>query len=270
MTELAYRPTAAALAGALADSQFFLVYQPVFDLRSERMNGAEALLRWRHPQWGPIPPAGFLPVAEDTGLIVPIGRWVLRTACEQAAEWRKRRPLGISINISARQLADGALARDLEGALGQTRLDPGCVMLEITEAALMQDATRSAQALRELKALGVRIAIEDFGTGRCSLAELASLPIDALKIDRCFISAAATPADGMLLLRIVVKLGKMLGLETLGEGIEDEAQLRALQQLELDSGQGFHLARPVDPQLIEMLLDDRATPLDAIRAIAAA
>jgi EAL domain-containing protein (putative c-di-GMP-specific phosphodiesterase class I) len=253
MTALAYRPNAQALATALADSQFFLVYQPVFDLRTERMNAAEALLRWRHPLWGTIPPDRFLPVAEETGLIVPIGRWVLRNACEQAAEWRERRDLGISINISAGQLADKDLEADVESALALSGLAPEAVTLEISEASLMRDEAAGAAVLGALRAQGVRIAIDDFGTGRCSLAQLAALPIDAIKIDRSFVSAP----DGLLLVRMIVKLGKVLGLETLGEGIEDAAQLRALQALECDSGQGFHLAVPLDAALIDALLDER-------------
>jgi len=254
MTDLGYRPTAHALAQALADSQCFLVYQPVFDLRSERMNGAEALLRWRHPLWGTIPPDRFLPLAEDTGLIVPIGRWVLGTACEQAAQWRTRHDLGISINLSTRQLNDGHLVADLESALSRSALEPGAVTLEITEATLMADEAVSTAVLGELRTLGVRVAIDDFGTGRCSLAQLAAFPIDAIKIDRCFVS----DPDGMLLVRMIVKLARMLGLETLGEGIEDAAQLRALQALECDSGQGFHLAEPLGPELIDALLDEHA------------
>jgi EAL domain-containing protein (putative c-di-GMP-specific phosphodiesterase class I) len=270
MDALEFRPTVAALSEALDESQFFLVYQPVFDLRTERMNGAEALLRWRHPVWGTIPPDRFLPLAEESGLIVPIGRWVLRTACEQAAEWRERRDIGIGINLSARQLADPRLPAVLGSTLTLTGLDPACVTLEIAETALMRDPLRSARATRQLKGLGVRIAIDDFGAGRCSLAELASFPIDAIKIDRCLLTDSAARGDGMLLVRIVVKLGKLLGLETLGEGIEEESQLRALQDLDLDSGQGFHLAAPVDPQLIAALLDDdvELTAARAVRALA--
>jgi EAL domain-containing protein (putative c-di-GMP-specific phosphodiesterase class I) len=243
------------LKGALDAGQFFLLYQPTFDLQSETITGVEALLRWRHPIRGVIPPDTFIPFAEQTGLIVPIGRWVLRAACHQAAAWRRQsRALGISINVSARQLDDTGLVDEVAQTLAITGLDPGAVTLEITETTLMRDADAAASRLRELKALGVRIAIDDFGTGYSSLAYLRQFPVDALKIDRSFISAIASSGESKAMIHTLVQLGKTLGIETLGEGIEEQFQLRALQREQCDSGQGFLFARPLEAEAIDEML----------------
>jgi diguanylate cyclase (GGDEF)-like protein len=250
------------LRDALDNDQFFLLYQPTFNLQSETMTGTEALIRWRHPVRGVVAPDVFIPLAEATGLIVPIGRWVLRTACQQAAAWqRANHPLMMSINVSGRQLDDENLVRDVAHALTSTGLDPTAVTLEITETTLMRDADAAADRLRTLKTLGVRIAIDDFGTGYSSLAYLRQFSVDALKIDRSFISGIAASADSKALIHTLVQLGKALGLETLGEGIEQEDQLRHLQQERCDSGQGFLFARPLEPEAVTQLLDSpSATP----------
>ncbi|MGZ6588972.1 MAG: putative bifunctional diguanylate cyclase/phosphodiesterase [Solirubrobacteraceae bacterium] len=246
------------LRSALDAGQFFLLYQPTFDLRCETITGVEALIRWRHPIRGVIPPDTFIPLAEQTGLIVPIGRWVLRAACHQAAAWhRQSRALGVSINVSARQLDDAGLVDEVAQALAITGLDPATVTLEITETTLMRDADAAASRLRELKALGVRIAIDDFGTGYSSLAYLRQFPVDALKIDRSFISAIATSGESKAMIHTLVQLGKTLGLETLGEGIEEQFQLRQLQLEHCDSGQGFLFARPLQPEAIDEMLEIR-------------
>jgi diguanylate cyclase (GGDEF)-like protein len=243
------------LWSALDAGQFFLLYQPTFDLQSETITGVEALLRWRHPVRGVIPPDTFIPLAEQTGLIVPIGRWVLRVACHQAAAWRRQsRALGISINVSARQLDDIGLVDEVARTLAITGLDPGTVMLEITETTLMRDADAAASRLRELKALGVRIAIDDFGTGYSSLAYLRQFPVDALKIDRSFISAIASSSESKAMIHTLVQLGKTLGIETVGEGIEEQFQLRQLQLEHCDSGQGFLFARPLQAEAIDEML----------------
>jgi diguanylate cyclase (GGDEF)-like protein len=253
------------LREALDNDQFFLLYQPTFNLLSETMTGTEALIRWRHPVRGIVPPDAFIPLAEATGLIVPIGRWVLRTACRQAAAWhRANHPLMMSINVSGRQLDDAHLVRDVAHALTNTGLDPTSVTLEITETTLMRDADAAAEKLRTLKALGVRIAIDDFGTGYSSLAYLRQFPVDALKIDRSFISGIAASADSQALIHTLVQLGKALGLETLGEGIEQEDQLRHLQHEQCDSGQGFLFARPLDPEAVTALLDSRSAAPAAV------
>ena len=248
---------------ALADGQFFLLYQPLFDLETERMTGLEALIRWRHPTRGILVPDSFIPIAEETGLIVPIGRWVLETACEQGAAWRRRgHQLSISVNVSARQLERDHLIDDVREALRVTGLDPASLTLEITETALMRHPDAAAQRLLALKALGVLIALDDFGTGYSSLAYLRQFPVDALKIDRSFISgAAASHESSNALIHTLVQLGKTLGVTTLGEGIEDQAQLEHLQHEQCDLGQGFLLARPITAAAVEELLTDtRPTP----------
>jgi diguanylate cyclase len=243
------------LKEALDRDQFFLLYQPTFDLQSETITAVEALIRWRHPVRGVVSPDSFIPLAEETGLVVPIGQWVLRTACEQAAAWhRQGRPLGLSVNVSARQLDNDAIVHHVADALATTELDPGSLTLEITETTLMHDAESAAQTLRELKIQGVRIAIDDFGTGYSSLAYLRQFPVDALKIDRSFISGIAASHESEALIHTLVQLGKTLGLETLGEGIEEQSQLEHLQREHCDSGQGFLFARPLEPEAIDAML----------------
>jgi len=248
------------LREAVERQEFFLVYQPTFDLRTETVAGVEALLRWRRPGRGVVPPDLFIPVAEETGLIVPIGRWVLGQACEQAAAWHRRgHRIGIAVNVSARQLDADSFADDVRGALTRSGLDPSALTLEITETTLMRDADQTAAELVSLKALGVRIAIDDFGTGYSSLAYLRQFPVDALKIDRSFISGIAASSQSGALIHTLVQLGKTLGLETIGEGIEQASQLRHLQREQCDSGQGFLFARPLELEAIETFLETAAT-----------
>lgn len=244
------------LSDAIDLGQLFLVYQPTFDLRTETMTGVEALLRWHHPSRGIIAPNDFIPIAEDTGAILPIGRWVLDRACRQAVEWhRQGHPIGISVNVSARQLDEEVLIEDVEAALTESGLDPHALTLEITETALMRDPEVTARRLKALKQLGLRVAVDDFGTGYSSLGYLRQFPVDALKIDRSFISALGGSKESTALIHTLVQLGKALGLETLGEGIEQEDQLRHLQHEHCDSGQGFLFARPLEPEAISELLD---------------
>ncbi len=249
------------LAEALELRQLFLLYQPTFDLRTESVTGVEALLRWRHPTRGTLPPAEFIPIAEASGLIVPIGRWVLYEACRQAATWHARgHRLGMAVNVSARQLDDDGLIDDVRRALRESGLEPARLTLEITETALVRDTEATAARLRALKTLGVRIAIDDFGTGYSSLAYLRRFPADALKIDRSFISEIASSKQANALIRTLVHLGEALELETLAEGIEDQVQLEALQREHCDHGQGFLFSRPLDVGAIEALLG-RADPV---------
>jgi len=243
------------LAEALAHQQLLLLYQPTFDLRSERVIGVEALIRWRHPTRGVIAPDQFIPIAEASGQIVPIGRWILAEACRQAAVWHSLgHRIGMSVNISARQLEDDELMEDVREALRESGLDPAALTLELTETTLMRDAEASAERLGLLKALGVRIAIDDFGTGYSSLAYLRQFPADALKIDRSFIDGIATSKASAALIHTFVQLGKTLEIETLAEGIEDQAQLETLQREHCDHGQGFLFSRPLDVDAIEQFL----------------
>jgi diguanylate cyclase (GGDEF)-like protein len=236
----------ADLREALGRDELFLLYQPTIDLRSERVVGVEALIRWRHPARGVIAPDTFIPLAEENGLIVPIGRWVLTEACRQAAAWHEEsRAVQVSVNVSARQLDHEDLLEDVQGALADSKLEPGTLTLEITETALMRDADSTTRQLTKLKALGVQIAIDDFGTGYSSLAYLSQFPVDVLKIDRTFVTGLSDSADSRALAHTLIQLGKTLGLETLAEGIEDPAQLEILKYEQCDLGQGYLFARPL-------------------------
>ncbi len=249
---------------ALARDQLFLLYQPTFDLRSDRVIGVEALIRWRHPQRGTLEPKGFVPIAEATGLIVPIGRWVLDEACRQAAAWHARGlHIGMSVNVSARQLDSDELAEDVSAALHDSGLDPATLTLEVSERALMRDPQATAARLGKLKQLGVRIAIDDFGTRYSSLASLRQFPADALKIDRSFIDHIAASPRSSALMQMFVHLGKTLEIETLAEGIEDQVQLEAVQRERCDQGQGFLLSRPLDVEAVEAFLEASASSTPA-------
>jgi diguanylate cyclase (GGDEF)-like protein len=244
------------LADALESHQLFLLYQPTFDLRSQSVTGVEALIRWRHPTRGVISPVEFIPIAEDSGLIVPIGRWVLKEASRQASIWHHHgHDIGIAVNVSARQLDDDELIEDVRHALQESGLDPATLTLEVTETTLMRDADATAKRLGLLKELGVHIAIDDFGTGYSSLAYLRQFPADALKIDRSFIGGIATSKASAALIHTLVQLGKTLDIETLAEGIEDQAQLETLQREHCDQGQGFLFSRPLDVNGVEDFLN---------------
>jgi diguanylate cyclase (GGDEF)-like protein len=248
------------LAEALERHQLFLQYQPTFDLQSERVIGVEALIRWDHPTRGVIAPIEFIPIAEESGLIVPIGRWVLQEACMQAAHWYgDGHRIGMAVNVSGRQLDDDELIEDVRGALTASGLDPTTLTLEITETTLMRDAEATAKRLRSLKQLGVRIAIDDFGTGYSSLAYLRQFPVDALKIDRSFISGIAGSKGSAALIHTLVQLGKTLDIETLAEGIEEQSQLETLQREHCDHGQGFLFSRPLDVDAVEAFLSAAAS-----------
>ncbi len=243
------------LGGAVEARQFFLLYQPIFELTSQRVIGVEALVRWRHPTRGIIEPDDFIPLAEETGRIVSIGRWVLEEACRQAAEWSDRgRRIGMSVNVSAYQLDRNGFAQDVRQVLKRSGIEPSSLTLEITETALMRDVAAASRRLEEIKALGVRIAIDDFGTGSSSLAYLRQFSPDSLKIDRSFISGIMTSRESAAIIHTLVALGRTLDIETLAEGIEDPDQLEQLQRERCDQGQGFLFARPLDVQEIEQFI----------------
>jgi diguanylate cyclase (GGDEF)-like protein len=240
------------LGEALAGDQFFLVYQPMLDLETERIVGVEALLRWRHPTAGEMEPETFIHIAEENGLIVPIGRWVLEQACAQSAAWCSRgHKLNLSINVSARQLERPEFVEEVGEALRASEIDPASLTLEITETALMRKPETTAGMLEALKALGVRIAVDDFGTGYSSLAYLRLFPVDSLKIDRTFIANLTRSSEAHALTHTLIQLAKALGLETLAEGVEEDSQVRQLQQEGCDLAQGFLFARPLAPEALE-------------------
>jgi len=253
------------LADALAKGELFLLYQPIFDLASERAIGVEALVRWRHPTRGVVPPDDFIPVAEDSELIVPIGRWVLEESCRQAARWRARGyALGISVNVSARQLDREEFPSEVREALAQADLPARELTLELTETTLMRDADAVAARLSALKELGVRVAMDDFGTGYSSLAYLSQFPVDVLKIDRTFIRSMATSSDSAALVHTLIQLGKTLDITTLAEGIEEPEHLRALQREHCELGQGFLLGRPMQAGAMEELVGLACAPAAAL------
>jgi diguanylate cyclase (GGDEF)-like protein/PAS domain S-box-containing protein len=248
------------LEHALAQDQLELHYQPVVDLRSDKVVGFEALLRWRHPRLGLVAPDRFIPLAESTGLIVPIGRWVLETACATAARWQSRLAgdpprLTMAVNLSARQLADDRVVDDVRRALAAVGLPPSSLVLEMTETALVVDPAAAADRLRSLRALGVRVAIDDFGTGYSSLAYLRQFPIDILKIDRSFVETITDPDDLPPIVRGLLDLGHTLDLEIVAEGIEREVQRDGLRLERCDLGQGFLFSRAVPEAQAETLID---------------
>jgi diguanylate cyclase (GGDEF)-like protein/PAS domain S-box-containing protein len=249
---------------ALARGEFALVYQPVVDLETSEICGVEALLRWHHPRRGLIGPTEFVPIAEDTGLIVPIGRWVLEQACLQARAWRDAcggRGLEMSVNLSGRQVDDPGLVGDVRRALDEAGLDPKLLTLEITESVLMRDAEPTIDALRRLREIGVRLAIDDFGTGYSSLSYLRRLPVDVLKIDRSFVAVVDAGPDEAALVRSIVSLGRSLRLETIAEGIEQPGQLAELRSFGTRRGQGFLFAKPLEADDVTSLVLPGGVPV---------
>jgi diguanylate cyclase (GGDEF)-like protein len=236
------------LQRALHQEEFRLQYQPLVRLATGEPVGVEALLRWSNPVRGNVPPSDFIPIAEDTGLITDIGRWVLATSAAQVAQWRQTFPgLTLNVNVSGRQLLDPQFASDVARTLVTTRLPADAVTLELTESVLMSDPDTAMACLANLRRLGVGIAIDDFGTGYSSLSYLRQLPVNELKIDRAFVSRADLTVEDLAVLRTVIELGRTLRLRTVAEGIEDEAQLQALRRLGCEFGQGYHLCRPTVP-----------------------
>ena len=237
------------LRGALERGELRVVYQPVVDLATGRTVRVEALLRWEHPAQGVISPLQFIPLAEETGLLVPIGQFVLETACHDVRQWQLERdgsepPIGLSVNISPCQLQHAGLVHDVAGALRRSGLDPACFELEITEGALMSDPQATAQTLCQLKALGIQLAVDDFGTGYSSLSYLKRFPIDRLKIDRSFVHGLAHDDQDTAIVRAVIALASALNLSVTAEGVEHEVQRDRLVELGCQQAQGFYFSRP--------------------------
>lgn len=246
------------LRASIANDELRLAYQPVLDLESGRTVAVEALLRWEHPVRGTIPPASFIPLAEETRLIIPIGRWVIREACRQAAELQglpgAAPGLTVQVNLSPRQLDDPGLVEDVAAAIADAGIDPATLVLELTESELTADLDAAAPMLFRLKALGVRLALDDIGTGHSRWSYLRSFPVDIIKLDRELI-ASGDGADARLT-RALLGLGRELQLETIAEGIERPDQLAELREMGCDLGQGFLFSRPID-------VDELATVLGA-------
>lgn len=242
-----HRSLAVDLGRALEADEFFLVYQPTIDLQSSALTGVEALLRWRHPRRGIVEPADFIPELETSGLIVPVGTWVLNTACRQGALWHDSgHRLDVSVNVSVLQLARPEFVREVQQALATSGFDASKLTLEFTESTLMRDGIDTVARLQALKSMGVRLAVDDFGTGYSSLAYLRQFPMDIVKIDRSFIAGLSTSSEASALVHALVQLGKALNLQTVAEGIEDDDQRLHLQVEDVDIGQGFLFSVPLE------------------------
>jgi diguanylate cyclase (GGDEF)-like protein len=252
------------LRNALERNEFELYYQAKRDIASDHITGVEALLRWRHPGLGVVAPLQFIPLAEETGLIVPIGKWVLQTACRQAMIWQRQGlpRLNIAVNLTARQFHDEHLMRDVAAILTSTGLEPGLLELEIHERLLIQDIDNSLEILTELKTLGVRIAIDNFGAGYSSLAALQRFPIDTIKIDRSFIRDVATPSKDRDVTAAIISMGKSLSLTVVAQGVETKDQAEFLREHACDECQGFYFNRPLSIQQFTELLQAQTTAPD--------
>jgi diguanylate cyclase (GGDEF)-like protein/PAS domain S-box-containing protein len=236
----------AALRRALERDELRLYYQPRVDLRTGRIGGVEALIRWQHPSLGMVSPVNFIPIAEETGLIIPIGQWVFETACAQSRRWREsgHANLRMAVNLSPRQFRQSDLVAGVSKALERTGVAAEALELEVTESVAMDNPARSAEILRNLKALGISLAIDDFGTGHSSLGYLNRFPLDFLKVDQSFVRGIPGDADSAVIVRTVIALARNLRLETIAEGVETEAQLRFLQKEGCEEAQGYLFSRP--------------------------
>jgi diguanylate cyclase (GGDEF)-like protein len=252
----------ADLEHALEHDEFRVLYQPVVDMNTQRVTAVEALVRWQHPRDGLLGPYHFIAHAEANGLIVPLGRWVLRQACEQLARWRAESPeaahLHVNVNLSARQFQYAGLVDDVAAALADAGLDAASLTLEITESMLMADIASAKETLHALRRLGVRLAIDDFGTGYSSLSYLKQLPVDVIKIDKTFVDEVHLDEDDVALVDAVAALGQALKMQTVAEGIESSEQWDTLRRIGIDHGQGYLFGRPVTPAEIVVLLQTPA------------
>jgi PAS domain S-box-containing protein len=252
------------LRKALERKEFRVYYQPIIALRTGNISGFEALLRWQRPEKGLVSPAEFIGVAEETGLIVSIGTWVLRTACEQARQWHlaspREVPLTISVNISARQFLQDDLVTQVEKILRETQVEPTAINLEITENVTMGDAPRTIRVVNELKKLGLRFSIDDFGTGYSSLSYLGRFPMDTLKIDRSFVSNLKSNPENREIIRTIIGLARNLGMEVVAEGTETAEEISYLKTLDCEFAQGYFFSKPVDSMAAEALLRENLSP----------
>ncbi len=248
------------LRRALEQQLFHLNYQPIYKLNTGQIIGFEALLRWQHPRRGLISPVEFIPVAEETGLIVPLGWWVLREACGQISAWQKQfgtdPPFMIAVNFSCRQFLQQDVVPQIEAVLRETGLTPGTLKLEVTESVIMSDPEAVTTMLEQLRALGVQIGIDDFGTGYSSLSYLHRFPIDTLKIDRSFVGKLQSTGESAEMVQAIVSLAHNLGMDVIAEGVETSEQHAHLMALNCEYGQGFHFSRPLDSRTAEALLAD--------------
>ena len=234
------------LRRAAERGELVLHYQPKVDLATHRVRGAEALVRWRHPELGLVQPSRFIPLAEETGLIMSLGEWVLRAACTQLRGWRDAGlELNVSVNVSARQFQQANLVERIVEVLDETGVDPGWFEIELTESSVMEDAERAIASLRKLKEHGVRVAIDDFGTGYSSLSYLKRLPLDVLKIDQSFVQGVTGDHDSAAIVKAIIGLARSLGIEVIAEGVELQGDVDFLSAWGCNQAQGFYFGRPV-------------------------
>jgi len=242
-----------SLRHALERGEFEVYYQPQVDLHTGRLVGFETLVRWYHPERGLVSPSEFIPVAEETGLIVPLGWWVLKEACHQAREWQERYPsdppLLMNVNLSARQLKRPDAVDTVERLLKETGLQPRCLSMDITETALIvAPENESTIALKRLRELGVRISIDDFGTGYSSLAYLRRLPANILKVDKSFVDGLGKDVEDMALVQLIVDTAHTLGMHVVAEGVESAEQAKQLREMGCDMAQGYYFSEPLPPE----------------------
>jgi EAL domain-containing protein (putative c-di-GMP-specific phosphodiesterase class I) len=256
--------TESALRHALEHDEFAVHYQPIVDLSTGAIVSAEALLRWEHPERGLVSPVEFIPLAEASGLIVPIGAWVLEQACAQLVEWQRTLPsMSIAVNLSVRQMMAPDIALLVEDVLRRTGAAGEHLCLELTESVLMDDVEYFGRTLSGLKVLGARLAIDDFGTGYSSLSYLKRFPIDAVKIDRSFVSGLGIDDSDSALVAAIVAMAEALGLDVTAEGVETQDQLCRLRRLKCERAQGFHFARPMPAaEMTALVLDGHRWPID--------
>ena len=248
----------AELRHALERSEFLLNYQPLISFHTGRIEGWEALVRWKHPERGMVSPLDFIPLAEETGLILPIGQWVLEEACRQASDWQQRYPSDpprmINVNLSMRQFQQKDLVEMVTTVLSNTHLKPRHLKLEITESVMMKDPDASIEAMQQFKSLNVNLVIDDFGTGYSSLSYLKRFPVDALKVDKSFVDRLGQDAEDTAIVEAIISLSKALGLRVTAEGIETREQFDRLRTMGCDQGQGYYMSRPLMPSAMEELL----------------
>ena len=251
-----------ALRRALERNQFSLDYQPKVDMASGAISGVEALLRWTHPELGKVSPGQFIPLAEEIGLIVPIGRWVLKEACAQNMAWQRRglRAVTMAVNLSPRQFGDPNLLDDIDAALEASGMSAVLLQLEVTESMVMRNVTRAVRVLDAIQNRGIRLAIDDFGTGYSSMSLMKQFPIDTIKIDRSFVRDLPNDSEDVAIAQAIISMGKALGMTIVAEGVETSEQQEFLRAHACDEMQGFLFSRPLPPRDLAELL--RPAPLD--------
>src|SRR5207237_2704311 len=252
-----------ALRRALERDQFSLHYQPKIDMASGQITGVEALLRWNHPDLGTVSPGQFIPLAEETGLIVPIGRWVLKEACAQNMAWQRRglRPVTMAVNLSPRQFAEAHLLHDVDEALLASGMSPVLLQLEVTESMVMGNVSRAIKVLDAVQSRGIRLAIDDFGTGYSSMSLMKHFPIDTIKIDRSFVRDLPNDSEDQAIVQAIISMGRALGMTVVAEGVENAEQEAFLRTHGCDEMQGFLIATPLPARQMAERLRPIVLPL---------